>query len=43
MTGAFGTVREVVEKYRRNELKETGAPTVAGHFGMGMGRGRGRR
>ena len=43
VTGAFGTVREVVEKYKRNELKETGAPTVGGHFGMGMGRGRGRR
>jgi predicted Fe-Mo cluster-binding NifX family protein len=40
--GAFGTVREVVEKYKRGELKETGAPTVGGHFGMGMGRGRGR-
>jgi predicted Fe-Mo cluster-binding NifX family protein len=45
VTGAFGTVRDVVEKYKRGELKETGAPTVGGHFGMGMGRGRdwGRR
>jgi len=42
VTGAIGTVREVVEKYKRGELKETGAPTVGGHFGMGMGRGRGR-
>jgi predicted Fe-Mo cluster-binding NifX family protein len=42
VTGAFGTVREVVEKYKRGELKETGAPTVGGHFGMGGGRGRGR-
>jgi predicted Fe-Mo cluster-binding NifX family protein len=42
VTGAFGTVREVVEKYKRGELKETEAPTVRGHFGMGMGRGRGR-
>ena len=42
VTGAFGTVREVVEKYKRGELKETGAPTVRGHFGMGLGRGRGR-
>ena len=41
--GAFGTVREVIGKYKRGELKETGAPTVRGHFGMGMGRGRGRR
>ncbi len=44
VTGAFGTVREVVERYKRGELKgETGAPTVRGHFGMGMGRGRGQK
>ena len=43
VTGASGTVREVVEKYKRGELKETGAPTVRGHFGMGRGGGRGRR
>jgi predicted Fe-Mo cluster-binding NifX family protein len=42
VTGAFGTVREVVEKYKKGELRETGAPTVSGHFGMGRGRGRGR-
>jgi len=42
VTGAFGTVRESVEKFKRGELRETGAPTVGGHFGMGMGRGRGR-
>jgi predicted Fe-Mo cluster-binding NifX family protein len=42
VTGAFGTVREAVEKYKRGELMETGAPTVGGHFGMGRGRGRGR-
>jgi predicted Fe-Mo cluster-binding NifX family protein len=41
--GAYGTVREVVEKYRRGELKETNSPTVGGHFGMGMGGGRGWR
>jgi predicted Fe-Mo cluster-binding NifX family protein len=40
-TGAFGTVREAVEKYKRGELSKTGAPTVGGHFGMG-GRGGGR-
>jgi len=40
VTGAFGTVRESVEKFKRGELRETGAPTVGGHFGMGMGRGR---
>lgn len=42
VTGASGNVREVVEKYKRGELKETGSPTVRGHFGMGRGRG-GRR
>jgi predicted Fe-Mo cluster-binding NifX family protein len=42
VTGAFGTVRGVIEKYKRGELTETGAPTVGGHFGMGRGRGRGR-
>jgi predicted Fe-Mo cluster-binding NifX family protein len=42
VTGAIGTVRDVVEKYKSGELRETGAPTVGGHFGMGMGRGRGR-
>lgn len=42
VTGAFGTVREVVEKYKKGELSETSAPTVGGHFGMGRGRGRGR-
>jgi len=43
VTGAFGTVREAIERYKRGELRETGAPTVGGHFGMGMGRGRGQR
>jgi predicted Fe-Mo cluster-binding NifX family protein len=44
VTGAFGTIREVVERYKRGELKgETSAPTVRGHFGMGLGGGRGRR
>lgn len=43
VTGAFGTVREVIEKYKKGGLQETGAPTVGGHFGMGMGRGRGQR
>jgi predicted Fe-Mo cluster-binding NifX family protein len=42
VTGAFGTVKEVVERYKKGELSETDAPTVEGHFGMGMGRGRGR-
>jgi len=47
VVGAYGIVREVIEKYKSGELKETGAPTVGGHFGRGMGRGmgmgRGRR
>ena len=42
VTGASGTVKEAVEKYKRAELKETDEPTVRDHFGMGMGRGRGR-
>jgi len=41
VTGAFGTVRESVEKFKRGELRETGAPTVGGHFGMGRGRSQG--
>jgi predicted Fe-Mo cluster-binding NifX family protein len=43
--GAYGTVREVIEKYKRGQLRGTGAPTVGGHFGRGkgMGMGRGRR
>jgi predicted Fe-Mo cluster-binding NifX family protein len=40
-TGASGTVKEVVEKFKRGEFNKTGAPTVGGHFGMG-GRGGGR-
>jgi predicted Fe-Mo cluster-binding NifX family protein len=40
--GVFGNVREVIEKYNSGELKETGAPTVRGHYGMGRGRGRRR-
>ena len=41
VVGAFGTVRQVVEKHKRGELKETSAPTVSGHFGMRRGKGRG--
>jgi len=44
VTGAVGTVRDVVERYARGELEgETSAPTVRGHFGMGVGRGRGQK
>ena len=42
VTGAFGTVRESVAKFKRGELKEICAPTVGGHFGMGRGQGQGR-
>jgi predicted Fe-Mo cluster-binding NifX family protein len=40
---AFGTVTEVVERYKKGELEETKGPTVRGHFGAGAGRGRGWR
>ena len=43
VTGASGTAKEVVEKYKSGELKETSAPTVGGQFGRKMGRGRGCR
>lgn len=42
ITGASGTVREAVEKFKRGEFNKTGAPTVGGHFGMG-GKGGGQR
>ena len=38
ITGAFGSVREAIEKYKMGELKDTGAPTVRGHFGRGRRR-----
>jgi predicted Fe-Mo cluster-binding NifX family protein len=41
VTGAFGTVREVVENFKKGKLTTTGSPTVGGHFGMGKRRGRG--
>jgi predicted Fe-Mo cluster-binding NifX family protein len=41
VTGASGTVREVVENFKKGELQRTSAPTVGGHFGEGRGRGRG--
>ena len=42
VTGASGSVKEAVEKYKSGQLKETGNPTVGGHFDMGKGQGRGR-
>ena len=41
VTGASGTAREAVEKFKRGEFNTTDAPTVGGHFGLG-GRGGGR-
>jgi predicted Fe-Mo cluster-binding NifX family protein len=35
VTAPSGTVREVIEKFKKGELQSTGAPTVGGHFGMG--------
>ena len=42
VTGASGTVKEVVEKFKKGEYGKTGAPTVGEHSGMGRGRGGGR-
>ncbi len=41
LTGATGTVREVVEKFKKGELQSASAPTVGGHFGMDKERGQG--
>jgi len=39
ITGASGTVRDAVEKFRKGEFRKTDAPTVGDHFGAGRGRG----
>ena len=44
-TGANGTVKEAIDKYKRGELKKTESASVGSHFGMrgadrGFGRGR---
>jgi hypothetical protein len=47
LTGAFGTVRETIEKFKSSQLQKITAPTssmgfgMTGGYGMGMGRGRG--
>ncbi len=41
ITGANGTVKEAIEKYKKGELKETGEANVGSHSGMGGGYGRG--
>ena len=40
--GASGTIGEAIEKFEKGELRNTGTPTVDGHYGMGQGRGRGQ-
>ena len=42
VTGASGSVRDAVEKYKKGQLQEIGSPTVSGHFGMGRRRSQGR-
>jgi predicted Fe-Mo cluster-binding NifX family protein len=37
ITGASGSAREVVEKYKSGQLRETVNPTVGSHFGMRKG------
>lgn len=33
-TGARGTIKEAINKYKKGELKETGGPNVGSHSGM---------
>ncbi len=40
--GHSGTVREVIEKYMKGNIKSTSTPNVADHYGMGGGAGMGR-
>jgi len=35
ITGAYGTVREMIEKYKGGTLRATTSPTVKAHAGMG--------
>lgn len=39
ITGATGTIKEVVEKYKKGEFQATPSSTVSSHFGGGAGRG----
>ena len=42
-TGANGTIKQVIEKHKLGELKETENPSVNNHFGMkAVGKGFGR-
>ena len=43
-TGANGSIKDVIEKYKKGELKNTDSASVSSHFGMkagGRGFGRG--
>lgn len=40
--GQSGTVREVIERYMRGDIKSTSTPNVADHYGMGGKAGMGR-
>ncbi|MBW2589128.1 MAG: NifB/NifX family molybdenum-iron cluster-binding protein [Deltaproteobacteria bacterium] len=40
--GHSGTVREVIEKYMKGNIKSTSTPNVTDHHGMGGGAGMGR-
>jgi predicted Fe-Mo cluster-binding NifX family protein len=42
VTGASGSIKDVIEKFKSGQLKEVKNPTVGGHFGMGRGSGRQR-
>ncbi|MBA7527799.1 hypothetical protein ES705_19978 [subsurface metagenome] len=41
VTGVMGAIREVIEKFRKEEIAPVEGPNVPGHFGMGQGMGRG--
>ena len=42
-TGANGTIKQIIEKHKKGELKETEKPSVNSHFGMrAVGKGFGR-
>jgi len=41
ITGASGTVKDAIEKFKSGELSEISSATVGTHFGSGRGMGRG--
>lgn len=42
VSGASGSVRDAIEKYKNGQLQEISSPTVGGHLGMGRSQGKGR-